>query len=211
MLQRITLNVTDIHLNDDGDYLRLYDGGDTQAPWLANVTQDDVGNMYNSSGTQLTLQMVSNENGTSSGFLAHWTTYSKALLEWVDTTSVDQVMTFPLSHCYDYTDHTPYIKCIEPVYGVNYCMEININCLYILRHYFSPAIFCIILISYIITIQSRDCLTMVSDHISCMIYNVYMCVCTCLQIMTTVLTCVKMGQLVLMELMIIHATVPVPT
>ncbi len=71
------MTISGFQLYDDGDFVVLYDGGDTQSPPILNVTNNDVGKQYNSSGTQLTIQMVSDGFGTSAGFLAEWATYSK--------------------------------------------------------------------------------------------------------------------------------------
>ena len=77
------MNISNIQFNDDGDFLVLYDGRGTQSPQIANVTNNDIGNLYNTSGIWLTIQMVSDQDGTSSGFRADWTSYSKILHAYI--------------------------------------------------------------------------------------------------------------------------------
>ncbi|MCS7075127.1 MAG: glycosyl hydrolase family 18 protein [Bacteroidia bacterium] len=72
-LNQVQLQFTSFDLENNYDYLRIYDGADTTMPLLANLTGNTLPPIYNSSNFALTLYFTSDNATVKPGWVAQWT------------------------------------------------------------------------------------------------------------------------------------------
>ncbi len=70
----VSLNFTSFFFNTNGDHLAIYDGNSTSAPLLGKYSGNTSpgGGTITASGSALTLEQVSNNQASGSGFVAKW-------------------------------------------------------------------------------------------------------------------------------------------
>jgi len=71
-ITNIDLEVKLCSINNDGDYLRIYDGEDNTAPLLAELAGDTLPDKIVSSGNKVFIEFSSNGSGTAPGFYLNY-------------------------------------------------------------------------------------------------------------------------------------------
>ena len=72
-LNQVQLQFTAFDLENNYDYLKIYDGADTTMPLLANLTGNSLPPIYNSTNYALTLYFTSDNATVKPGWVAQWT------------------------------------------------------------------------------------------------------------------------------------------
>jgi spore germination protein YaaH len=72
-LNQVQLQFTSFDLENNYDYLKVYDGADTTMPLLANLTGNTLPPVYNSTNYALTLYFTSDNATVKPGWVAQWT------------------------------------------------------------------------------------------------------------------------------------------
>lgn len=124
-ISSIILNIKRFGIATDGDYLKIYNGGDNTAPLLVELTGDEMPDEIVSTSNQVYIEFFSNGDNTAEGFYMTYKCETAVFCEEVTQMTEPTAIISDGSGSFNYSNNSFCLWMIDP--GVEAPLSLNFN------------------------------------------------------------------------------------